>query len=94
MHFVRSISKYSHGVLAPELLNKSLQARGPVAAGDDFVADSLQVVESQIAAVFDNHLEAAGRAEAVDRRCAEDGDDGAAHFLAAALAQVVGDGVG
>ena len=85
MHLVRSISSHSQGVLAPELLKRSAQSVGLAAAGDDFLAEPLQLIEAQIAAVLDDQLEAAGRAQAVDRRRAERRDDRPPHFLVATL---------
>ena len=52
-----------------------LQSRRLVARGDDLVADALQLVKAEVAAVLDDELEAAGGAQSVDRRRAEAGDD-------------------
>ena len=68
MHLVRSISRYSQGVLARELLNRPWQPGSLVAPLDDLVADPLQIVQAEIAAILDDQLEAAGCAQAVDRR--------------------------
>ena len=48
-----------------------MQSLRAVAAGDDLVGDLLQAAEAQIAAIFDDQLEAAGRAQAVDGRRSE-----------------------
>ena len=69
-------------MLAPELLNRPLQPRRLVAPRDDLVADALQFVQAEVAAVLDDQLEAAGGAQAVDRRRAEGRHDGPAHLLA------------
>ena len=74
------MSRYSHGVLAPELLNRPFSPGVSVSAVDDLLADSLQLPQAEVAAVFDDQLEPAGGAQAVDRRCAEDRDDGFADF--------------
>ena len=76
MHLVRSMSRYSQGVLAPGAVEQALQARRLVAGGDDLVADALQFAEAEVAAVLDDELEAAGGAQPVDGRRAEGRDDG------------------
>ncbi len=58
------------------------------------IADPLQGPQAEIAAILDDQLEAAGRAQAVDRRGAERRDDRPAHLLLAAFLQLRGDGVG
>ena len=52
------------GRVGPRAVEEALQARRPVAPRDDLVADPLQVAQAEIAAVFDDELEAAGRAQA------------------------------
>ena len=82
------------GRVRPRAVEQALQARRLVAPLDDLIADPLQVVQAEIAAVLDDQLEAAGRAQAVDRRRAERRDDRPAHLALAALLQLRGDGVG
>ena len=81
-------------MLARELLNRPCSPSRAVAAGDDLVGDLLQAADAQVAAVFDDQLEAAGRAQAVDRRRPEGRDDRPLHLAAAAIQQRRRDGVG
>ena len=68
-------------------VEQAVQALRAVAAGDDLIADPLQAAEAEVAAVFDDQLEAAGGAQAVDGRRAEGRDDGLRALLAAAVQQ-------
>ena len=82
------------GRVGPGAVEKVRQPVGVAAPGDDLVAEPLQLVEAQVAAVLDDQLEAAGRAQAVDRRRAEGRDNRPPHFLVALLLQRLGDRVG
>ena len=82
------------GRVGPGTVEKVSQPVGLAAAGDDLLAEPLQLIEAQIAAVLDDQLEAAGRAQAVDRRRAERRDDRPPHFLVATLLQRLGNRVG
>jgi hypothetical protein len=73
------------GGVGPAAAEEALQAPRAVAPGDDLVADPLQFVEAEVAAVFDDELEAPRCAQAVDRRRAEHGDDRPGDFALAAL---------
>ena len=64
------------GRIGAGAVEQALQSRRPVAGVDDLVADALQLVQAQVAAVLDDELEAAGGAQSVDGRCAEGRDDG------------------
>ena len=64
------------GVLARQLLKRPCSPSALVGPGHDLVADPLECSETKVAAVLDDELEAAGRSEAIDRRCAEGRDDG------------------
>ena len=68
------------GGVGPRAVEQALEAGRPVAPLDDRVADLLQVLQPEVAAVLDDQLEAAGRAQAVDRRGAEDRDGRRAHL--------------
>ena len=71
----RSMSRYSQGVLARKLVNRPCSVRcSAVPAATIGSADVLQMSCSPVAAVLDHDLEAAGRAQALDRRRAEDVD--------------------
>ena len=94
MHLVRSMSRYSQGVFTRELLNRPCSPGVSIARGDDLVADPLQFVQAEIAAILDDEFEAAGGAQSVDGRRAEGRHDRALHFLLAAIADRRGDGVG
>ena len=62
------------GCIGAEAAEEPLQAGPGVALLDDFFAGLLQDAERVVAAVFEDDLEAAGRAQPVDRRGAEDVD--------------------
>ena len=82
------------GRVRPGAVEQALEARRLVAPLDDLVADPLQVVQAEIAAILDDELEAAGRAQAVDRRRSERRDDRPAHLALTALRELRGDRVG
>ena len=65
---VRSMSRYSQGVLARKLVNKSRIPGVVRCRGDDVIGHRLQRIEARIAAVFDHDLESAGGAQAFQRR--------------------------
>ena len=74
MHLVRSILRYNQGVFALELLNRPGD-RASAAPLHDLIANTLQSIHAEIAAILDDQLESARRAQAVDRRCPERRDD-------------------
>ena len=74
------MSRYSQGVLAPELLNRPAARRCCLPRATILLADPLQLVQAQVAAVLDDQLEAAGGAQAVDRRRAEGRTTAPAHL--------------
>ena len=76
-----------------KLLNKSDQTRVRVALVRQVPHGPLQGAEAGPAPVLNLELEPAGGAQAVDRRCAEDGDPGPAD-VAVLLAEFGGDGRG
>ena len=76
------MSRYSQGVSDRELLNRPCSPGVLVAAGDDLVADPLQLAQAEVAAVLDDELEPAGRAQPLDRRGAERRHDGPADLVA------------
>ena len=83
------------GRVGPRAVEQALQPGGLVAAGDDLVADALQLGQAEVAAVLDDQLEAAGRAQAVDRAAPPKADTMAPRTSSlAAFAQLRGDGVG
>src|SRR6185437_10132429 len=55
-------------------IERGAEQRVGVPLADDAVGDGLERIEAGVAAVLDDDLEAAGGAQALDRRCAEDGD--------------------
>ena len=73
--WVRSMISSSQGVSARKLVNSPCKLRVVLAGGDDLVGGLLQGRQAVVAGVLDDDLEAAGRAQALDRRRAEDVDD-------------------
>ena len=63
-----------------------MQAGRLVASRDDLIADVLELRQPEIAAVLDNQFEAAGRAQAVDRRAPNDRHDRSADSRRQSLA--------
>ena len=82
------------GRVGPGAVEEALEPRRLVAPLDDLIADPLQVLQAEIAAILDDELEAAGRAQAVDRRRSERRDDRSAHLALTAFLQLRGNGVG
>ena len=84
MHLVRSMSRYSQGVLARELLNRPCRPGVSLPSATIVSLTCCSVAQAEVAAVLDHQLEAAGGAQAVDRRGAEDDDHGVADLSLAA----------
>ena len=82
------------GGIGPRAVEDALQARRLVGLVDDLVAHGLQFGQPEVAAVFDDELESAAGAQAVDGRGAEHGHRGVADPPAAFAPQFVGDLVG
>ncbi len=86
-HLERSSSRFSQGVSARDVENRSLEQPRVVPFVDDAAGDLVQFPRSEIAAVFDDEFEAPRGAQAVDRRPPEDGHQRLGNFLLAALEQ-------
>ena len=73
----RSMSRKSQGVSARKLLNRPRRPSGlSLPRVDDLLADLCKRGQADVAAVFDDDLEAARGAQAVDRRGPEDAHHG------------------
>ena len=85
------MSRNSQGVSARKLLNRPASAGMRLGVDDDLLADVLQRRQAVVAAVLDDDLEAAGGAQAVDRRGAEDVDQPVLDLLLEIGLQLGGD---
>ena len=90
----RSMSRYSQVVLARTLVNRSRRPGVSFPCLTIVGADGLERRQAGVAAILDHDLEAAGGAQPVDRRGAEDIDFAVADFVLEKLLQLVGDHVG
>ena len=81
------------GRIGAEAGEESLEARRFLARGHDVVGDVLQRHQAGVAAVLDDDLEAAGRAQAVERRRAEDVDQSISDLLLKRFLELGGNGV-
>ena len=79
--------------VGPRAVDDPLQSGRAIGLVHDLIADVLQLLQTQVAAVLDHDLEAAGRSQSIDRRSAEDRDQCVADLLPAALPQLGSDGV-
>ena len=70
-HWERSMSRYSQGVSTREPLNTPCNSRVWLPSRTDPVADPLQFLQAEVAAILDDDFEAAGGAQALDRWGAE-----------------------
>ena len=88
------MSRYSQGVFARKLVNRTLASLAISAAfGHDVVGHGLQRFEPGVAAIFDHDLEAAGRCQAFQRRCAEHVDHAVGDFALQSPLQLCGNRV-
>ena len=94
MHSRRSGSTRYCGTLARKTENRPIRPRRRVALADQVLGFFLQHLRAHVAAVFDHDREAAGPADAADRRRPEDGDLRLLRSLANSCRKCVGDRVG